>query len=203
MKGGDKMGNCCQGRGKLPVGISNRHLHLSQEDLETLFGEGHQLTATKDLSQTGQFAAEETVTLVGPKGVLQRVRVLGPTRSQTQVEISRTDAFALGVKPPVRDSGDLDKSAGVSVIGPQGCIHIKEGVVLAKRHIHMSLADAESFGVQDKDIVKVAAREGDRPLVFDQVLVRVREDFVLEMHIDTDEANAAGLSNGQEVELIL
>ncbi|MGI6037934.1 MAG: phosphate propanoyltransferase [Limnochordia bacterium] len=187
---------------RIPVGISNRHLHLSQEDLETLFGKGYELTVLKDLSQTGQYAAEETVTLVGPKGVIQRVRVLGPTRSQTQVEISLTDSFALGVKPPVRDSGDVENSPGIAIVGPVGCVQLEKGVIIAKRHIHMTSAEAAEFGVQDKDIVKVAVTEGDRALVFDQVLVRVRDDFVLELHLDTDEANAAGLRNGQLVELI-
>lgn len=189
--------------GRVPVGISNRHVHLSEEDLATLFGPGYGLTVAKDLSQTGQYAAEETVTLVGPKGVLQRVRVLGPVRSKTQVEISRTDAFALGVKPPVRDSGELVDSPGIVVVGPAGCVKLSEGVVLAKRHIHMTPAEAEKFGLKDKDYVKVAVTEGPRPLTFDNVLVRVREDFVLELHLDTDEANAACLNNGQEVDLIV
>ncbi len=188
--------------GKVPVGISNRHVHLSQGDLEKLFGQGHQLTNIKDLSQPGQFAADETVTLVGPKGVIQRVRVLGPVRSKTQVEISRTDAFALGVRPPVRDSGDLNDSAGlVTIVGPKGAVTLSEGVILAKRHIHMTPADAEAFGVKDKDIVKVRCG-GDRGLIFDQVLVRVREDFALDCHLDTDEANAAMLNNGDEVEVL-
>jgi putative phosphotransacetylase len=188
---------------RVPVGISNRHIHLSKGDLATLFGPGYELTVAKDLSQTGQYAAEETVTLVGPKGVLQRVRVLGPLRSQTQVEISRTDCFALGVKPPVRDSGDLSDSPGIVVVGPAGCVQLSEGVVLAKRHIHMTPAEAEKFGLKDKDCVKVAVTEGPRPLTFDQVLVRVRDDFVLELHLDTDEANAACLRNGQEVDVIV
>ena len=188
--------------GKVPVGISNRHVHLSQEDLERLFGEGYQLTNIKDLSQPGQFAAEETVTLVGPKGVLQRVRVLGPVRSKTQVEVSRTDAFALGVRPPVRDSGELNGSSGqVTVVGPKGAVTLSEGVILAERHIHMTPADAEAFGLKDKEIVKIRCG-GDRGLIFDQVLVRVREDFTLDCHLDTDEANAAMMNNGDAEEML-
>mgnify|MGYP000929353331 FL=1 len=188
--------------GKVKVGISNRHVHLSKGDLEKLFGEGYQLTNIKDLSQPGQFAADETVTLVGPKGVLQRVRVLGPTRANTQVEISRTDAFALGVKPPVRDSGQHEGSAGqVTVVGPQGAITLSKGVILAKRHVHMTPADATRFGVKDKDVVKIRCG-GDRGLIFDQVLVRVGESFALDCHLDTDEANAAMLNNGDEVEVL-
>ncbi|NLJ85590.1 MAG: phosphate propanoyltransferase [Firmicutes bacterium] len=188
--------------GKVKVGISNRHLHLSKADLDKLFGTGYQLTNIKDLSQPGQFAADETVTLVGPKGVIQRVRVLGPTRNQTQVEISRTDAFALGVKPPVRDSGDHEGSSGqVTVVGPQGAITLTQGVILAKRHIHMTPSDAQQFGVKDKDIVKIRCG-GPRGLIFDQVLVRVHESYTLDCHLDTDEANAAMLSNGDEVEVL-
>lgn len=186
--------------GKVPVGISNRHLHLSQSDLEALFGEGHQLTPIKDLSQTGQFAADEVVTIVTKKGALQNVRVLGPVRGSTQVEISRTDSFALGVKPPVRDSGSLDGSASITIVGPKGSLQLEQGVIIALRHIHMSPEDAKVFGVKDKDTVTVKAG-GDRGVTFNNVLVRVRDDFVLEMHIDTDEANAAGLGNGQEVEV--
>lgn len=188
--------------GKAPVGISNRHVHLSEADVDKLFGSGHKLTNIKDLSQPGQFAADETVTLVGPKGVIPRVRVLGPTRGQTQVEISRTDAFALGVKPPVRDSGDHAGSAGqVTVVGPNGAMTLSQGIILAKRHVHMTPSDAERMGLRNKDIVKVRCG-GPRALTFDQVLVRVHEDFALDCHLDTDEANAAMLSNGDEVEIL-
>lgn len=186
--------------GKVPVGISNRHLHLSQADLETLFGKGYELTPFRDLKQTGQYAAEEVVTLATKKGVIQNVRVLGPTRAATQVEISRTDAFALGVKPPVRDSGSIQDSESLTLVGPEGSVYLDEGVIIALRHIHMSPADAEQFGVKDKDLVTVKAG-GERAIVFENVLVRVREDFVLEFHIDTDEANAAGLGNNQELEV--
>lgn len=186
--------------GQVPVGISNRHIHLSQQDLETLFGEGYELTVRNNLSQTGQFAAEETLTVEGPKRSLQNVRILGPTRKETQVEVSRTDAFTLGVKPPVRDSGFLTDTPGITLIGPKGKVTLDKGVIIAQRHIHMSPADAERFGVQDKDIVSVRVG-GERGTVFNNVLIRVREDFVLEMHIDTDEANAAMLNNGELVEV--
>ena len=186
--------------GKVPVGISNRHIHLSQQDLETLFGPGYELTVRNDLSQTGQYAAEETVTVEGPKSSMANVRILGPTRKDTQIEISRTDSFALGLKPPVRDSGFLDGSPGVTLIGPKGKVTLDKGVIIAQRHIHMTEAEAESFGVKDKELVSVRVG-GERGVTFENVLVRVRNDFVLEMHIDTDEANAAILSNGQLVEV--
>lgn len=186
--------------GKVPVGISNRHIHLSQQDLETLFGPSYELTIRNDLSQTGQYAAEETVTIEGPKSSMTNVRILGPTRKETQIEVSRTDSFALGLKPPVRDSGFLTDSPGITLIGPKGKITLDKGVILAQRHIHMTEADAESFGVKDKDLISVRIG-GERGITFENVLVRVRNDFVLEMHIDTDEANAAMLGNGQLVEV--
>ncbi|MGI6673598.1 MAG: phosphate propanoyltransferase [Limnochordia bacterium] len=187
--------------GKVPVGVSNRHIHLSQEHLELLFGPGYELTVRNPLSQTGQYAAEETLTIEGPKSSIKNVRILGPVRKETQVEISRTDAFTLGLKPPVRDSGHLQDSPGLKLIGPKATLELDKGVIIAQRHIHMNEADAEAFGVKDKDIVSVRVG-GERGLIFDNVLVRVRSDFVLEMHIDTDEANAAMLGNGQMVEVL-
>lgn len=184
------------------VGVSNRHVHLSKEDLEVLFGKGYQLTPVKDLRQPGQFAAKETVTIVGPKGAIENVRVLGPIRKETQVEISRTDAFKLGLNPPVRDSGDLDGTPGIVIVGPAGVVVKNRGVILAKRHIHMHPKDAQHYGVKDKDIVKVIVEKGERRLIFDDVLVRVREDFALEFHVDTDEANAAMLNNGDLVYIV-
>jgi len=186
--------------GKVPVGVSNRHIHLSQQDLETLFGAGYELTVRNDLSQTGQFAAEETVAIEGPKSSMAKVRILGPTRKETQIEISRTDSFALGLTPPVRDSGFLEGSPGLTLVGPNGKVDLDKGVIIAQRHIHMTETDAESFGVKDKEMVSVRVG-GERGVTFDHVLVRVRNDFVLEMHIDTDEANAAMLGNGQLVEV--
>ena len=185
----------------IPVGISNRHIHLCVSDCEKLFGWDHGLTRKKDLKQTGEFAAEETVTLVGKKGVLQGVRVLGPLREVTQVEISRTDAFTLGINPPLRDSGELANSAGIVVVGPCGAITLTEGVICANRHIHMHTDDGKAFGVKDNDRVMVEV-DGPRGCIFKNVLVRVRPSFCLEFHIDTDEANAVQLKNGDHVRLL-
>ncbi len=184
------------------VGVSNRHVHLSREDVDILFGPGYQLTPIKDLGQPGQFACKETVTIVGPKGSIETVRVLGPERKETQVEVSLTDCFKLGVNPPVRDSGDLEGTPGIEIIGPNGKVVKERGVIVAKRHIHMHTSDAEKFGVKDKEIVMVAVEHGDRKLIFDDVLIRVHEKFALEFHVDTDEANAAGLKNGDNVYVI-
>ncbi len=187
---------------KVPVGISNRHLHLSEEDLHRLFGDDSCLTVKKPLSQKGQYACEELVTLVGPKGTLTNVRVLGPTRKQTQIEVSNTDARTLGIEPPVRDSGDLKSSAPIKVVGPKGQIDLAEGCIVAKRHIHINEDDAAKLGLKDKQIVKVKV-DGNRGLVFDEVLIRVHPTFVLEMHVDTDEANACSLKNGETVTLLV
>ena len=182
----------------VPVAISGRHVHLSHNDIGALFGQGYQLTKFKDLSQPGQYAAKEQVTVVGPKGVIERVRVLGPARKATQVEISRTDAFRLGVKPPVRDSGAIDGTPGITLAGPGGCIYIKQGVILAARHIHLSPQDAEVLGLMDRQRVKVRT-SGERSIVFENVLVRVHKEFSMDMHLDPDEANAAFLFFGVKV----
>jgi putative phosphotransacetylase len=184
------------------VGVSNRHVHLSREDVEILFGKDYQLTPIKDLGQPGQFACKETVIIVGPKGAIENVRVLGPERKETQVEISLTDAFKLGIMPPVRDSGDLEGTPGIVIVGPKGSVIKEKGVIVAKRHIHMHTTDAEKFGVKDKDIVKVIVEKGDRRLIFDDVLIRVSEKFALEFHVDTDEANAAMLKTGDVVYIV-
>lgn len=186
---------------KIPAGISARHVHVTQEHLELLFGPGHELTPIKDLTQPGQFAADERVTLVGPKGVIQRVRILGPVRKATQVEISRTDCYALGISAPVRESGDIEETPGIVIVGPYGPVKIDQGVIIAKRHIHFTPDDAKEFGVKDGQKVMVKT-EGERPLVFDDVVARVREDFALDLHLDTDEANAAGLKQGDMVTLL-
>ncbi|MDZ7290961.1 MAG: phosphate propanoyltransferase [candidate division KSB1 bacterium] len=193
----------------IPVGISNRHFHISQADLEILFGTGYQLSKLRDISQKGQFAANETLTVVGPKGKIEKIRIVGPTRGKTQLEISRSDAILLGLDPPVRYSGDLEGSASVRLIGPKGELDLKEGVIIAQRHIHMSPADAKKFGVKDRDRVIVAPigqvfppNSEDRTVIFDNVLIRVHESFVLDFHIDTDEANAAGLKTGDEVRIL-
>lgn len=186
---------------KLPIALSNRHIHLGQEDLNILFGEGHELTRTKDLSQPGQYACEEKVDIVGPKKTINGVRVLGPVRGRTQIEVSISDAFQLGVKPIVKNSGDVEGTPGVKVVGPKGEIDLEDGVMVAARHIHMHTTDGEKFGVKDGDIVKVKT-EGIRSVIFENVLVRVRENFALEMHVDIEEGNAAGIKNGDLVELI-
>ena len=185
----------------IPVGISARHLHVSREHLDILFGEGYQLTVMKDLSQPGQFACNERVDLVTEKGSFKNVRILGPERKQTQIEIALTDAMKLGVKPPVKDSGDLKGSPGLTIVGPKGQVKIEEGVIAACRHIHMTPAEAAEFGVKDKKFVKIACG-GDRGLIFDKVLVRVNENFALECHLDTDEGNAAILNTGNTVEIV-
>ena len=182
----------------IPVAVSARHIHLTQPVVERLFGPGHQLTPRKDLSQPGQFACEETLTVVGPKRSLEGVRVLGPTRRRNQVEISRTDEFWLGVDAPVRNSGDVAQSPGVTLVGPAGEVTLEEGLICAARHIHMTPADAEAFGVRDGDIVEVGIDSDGRDLVFGDVLIRVSPKYRLEMHVDTDEANAAELRRGAE-----
>jgi len=187
---------------KIPVAVSNRHIHLSSEDSGILFGPGYSFEKMKDLSQPGQFACKDCVTLVGPSGVRRGVRILGPIRNKTQVEISRTDSFELGLKPPVRDSGDLAGSPGIIIAGPKGAVTLKEGVICAWRHIHMTPHEAGKFGVVDKQHVKVKVG-GERGLVFENVLVRVSSAFALEMHVDTDEANAAFINNGDLLELII
>jgi putative phosphotransacetylase len=186
---------------KIPVGLSNRHLHLSQKDFETLFGQKNELTNLRDLSQPGQFAAQELITLVGPKGRLDKVRVLGPLRKATQVEVSRTDSYALGIKPPVRISGDVKDSAALKIIGPKGELELSQGVIIAQRHIHMSGDEARNFGVKDGDIVKVQV-PGKRSLIFENVMVRSGSTHRLDFHLDVDEANAAGLGQGDFVEIV-
>lgn len=185
----------------IPVGISSRHLHVHQQDLETLFGKGHSLTKTKDLSQTGQYACEETVTLVTCKSQIEKVRILGPVRKDTQVELSLTDCIKLGIQVPIRESGNLEGTPGIQIIGPSGKVLLESGVIVAARHIHMSPKDAERFCVEPGEIVS-AYVSGPRSITFNQVVIRIREDFVLDFHIDTDEANAANLKNGDTVELI-
>lgn len=184
-----------------PVGISNRHVHLSQEHIEQLFGGGYTLTKMKDLSQPGQYACEETVTLVGPKGTLEGVRVLGPSRKATQVELAITDTFKLGVNPVVRDSGQHEGTSGIELIGPKGTIRLEKGVIVAARHVHMSPDEAAKYGLQDGQRVK-AVIAGRRGGILEQVLVRINPDYVLDLHVDTDEGNAFQLKNGQSVNII-
>lgn len=180
---------------KVSVGISNRHIHVNTADLEILFGKGHQLKPTKDFSQPGQFACEEMVTLVGPKNSIAKVRILGPVRPSTQVEVSKSDSFVLGLNPPIRDSGTLTGSPGIIIEGPAGKIQLNEGVIIAQRHLHLHTDEAARFGLNDREIISIKF-EGVRETIFGQVLVRVHPNFKLDLHLDTDEANAANLANG-------
>lgn len=185
----------------VPVGVSARHIHLTQEHVEALFGEGYQLTKKKEL-MGGQYASNETVTIVGIKlRAIENVRILGPVRSKSQVEVSATDAIRLGVKAPIRESGNIAGSAPVAVVGPKGVIYLKEGCIIAKRHIHMAPKDASAAGVHDGDIVSVKA-DNERGTVFNHVQIRVDDSFTLEMHIDTDEANAAKIATGDTVRIM-
>jgi propanediol utilization protein len=184
------------------VGISNRHIHLSEPDKTVLFGQGYQLTKLKDLRQPGQFACKETVTIKGPKGEIEKVRVLGPERKQTQVEISQSDSIKLGISAPLRESGNLADSSPIAVIGPKGALELSEGAIIALRHIHMSTEEAKRYGVRDGQIVSVKVNT-PKGGVLDHVLVRSGDSHRLEMHIDTDEANAMGVQADQNVELII
>ncbi len=186
---------------KAEVGLSNKHLHLKSEDIEALFGKGHALTPKKDLKQPGQFACEEKVDIVGPKGTLKGIRILGPARSETQVELAMTDARAIGVTAPVRESGKLDGTPGVKLVGPAGEVALDHGAIIALRHIHLSPEQAAEAGVKDKEIVSIKF-EGERGVVFNNVLVRSGSGHESEIHLDTDEGNAAGLSNGALGEII-
>lgn len=186
----------------VPVGVSNRHIHLTQEHVDILFGKGYQLTPIKDLSQPGQYACKEQLTIVGPSlRPIENVRVLGPVRKASQVEISRTDSFMLKVKPPVRESGDIKGSAPVTIIGPKGVVTLNEGCIIANRHVHMSVDEGKAFGLNDGDYVTVEVN-GERRTTFYDVQVRVNQAFRLEMHIDTDDANAAGIGNGAKVKIV-
>jgi putative phosphotransacetylase len=185
----------------VPIAASNRHIHLSPDHVERLFGRGYKLTKLKDLSQPGQFAAKETVTLIGPKGKIPNVRVLGPARGKTQVEVSLYDGFTLGVTPPIRSSGEMQGSEAITIQGPRGQIFIEEGLICAARHIHMNTTDSEVFGLKHGDVVQVKI-DGERGIIFSGVLIRVSPKYKLEMHIDLDEANAANIKNGQFGEII-
>ena len=185
----------------VPVGVSNRHIHLSHEHVEALFGPGYQLTKKKEL-MGGQFACNECCTIVGLKlRAIENVRVLGPARKSTQVEISTTDARKLGINVPVRESGDVKGSAPIAIVGPKGAVYCEEGCIVAARHIHMSPADAEACGVKDGEYVSVKVNN-ERGTTFNNVKIRVDESFTLEMHIDTDEANASEIKQGDKVAVI-
>lgn len=187
---------------KILVEISARHVHVSEEHLAILFGEGYKLTPKKDLSQPGQFACEERVDLVGERGTLKNVTILGPTRPFSQVEITATEARTLGVKALIRESGLIDGTFGCTLVGPQGSVMLDKGVIVAKRHIHVTPSEASVYGVSDKEIIMVKVTSDDRSLIYGDVVVRVSEKFAAAMHIDTDEANAAGLSGAVFGEII-
>ncbi len=186
---------------KIPVALSNRHCHLRQADIETLFGPGHELSSMKPLSQPGQFAAAETVEVVGPKGSIPGVRVLGPARGDSQVELSVTDGFVLGVALPVRVSGDVESTPGGHLIGPRGAVRLDQGLIVAARHIHLEPAHAAAAELQDQQRVAVRAL-GKRGLIFEEVAIRISDKFKTEMHLDTDEGNAAYVRPGDVVEII-
>lgn len=186
----------------VPVGVSNRHIHLSAAHVEALFGKGYELQPMKELSQPGQYACKEQLTIIGPSmRPIEKVRVLGPVRKATQVEISRTDSYTLKVKAPVRESGSIAGTPGLTIVGPKGVVTISEGCIIANRHIHMSPADGQAFGVKDGEYVNVEV-DGERRTKWYDVQVRVHPDFRLEMHVDTDDANAVGLPCGSQVRVV-
>lgn len=193
----------CEVRGRsvqerrVPIGISNRHVHLSPEDLQKLFGDSYSLALKKRLTQPGEFAAEETVTLIGPRGRIENVRILGPLRKQTQVEVSVTDCFQIGIKPIVRDSGQLENTPGLTLLSKRGSLELEKGVIVAGRHIHLHPEDAKQWDLKHGDKVRVKV-EGERRVIFDQVLVRVSNNYRKEMHLDTDEANAVFINSSSE-----
>ena len=185
----------------IPIGVSNRHVHLCREDVNLLFGKEYELTKLNDLKQPGQFAAKEVVTIRGPKGQLEKVRILGPLREETQVEISVTDSFKLGIKPPIKESGKLENTPGITIIGPKASVETSKGTIVALRHIHVPAKVAQKLNIKDKDIVSVEIN-GDRKAILGSVLVRVSDKYVLEMHVDMDEANACYLKNGDLVKIV-
>jgi propanediol utilization protein/ethanolamine utilization cobalamin adenosyltransferase len=184
------------------IGVSNRHIHLSQSDLEVLFGAGYQLTKKKELSQPGQYAAKETLDLTGPKGTIDHVRILGPVRKASQIEISVSDSIKLGLEPPVRDSGDIDATPGIVLEGPKGTLELKKGVIIAKRHLHLDPATAKELGLKDRDVITAELRT-ERPILLEGIGVRVSDQYATDLHIDVDEANAALAKNGDKAVLIL
>ncbi|MBI5631431.1 MAG: phosphate propanoyltransferase [Elusimicrobia bacterium] len=186
----------------IPVGVSNRHAHFTQEHWDALFGKARQPRKFRSVKQPGFWACYETVAVEGPKGKIENVRLIAPHRPKTQIEISQTDAQALGLRPPIRDSGKLEGSAPVRVIGPAGTLEIKEGLIIARRHIHFHPLEAQAMGIKDGEVVRVRAGVGGpRELVFEQVLCRISDQFSLEFHLDTDEANAAWIKNGEKVNI--
>jgi len=184
------------------IGVSNRHIHLSQSDADILFGKNHEFKVLKFLSQPWQYACAEVLTIQWPKKAIEKVRVLWPLRSQTQVEISITDSFVLGVQAPIRLSGDLKESSPITIVGPEGTVELSKWLIIAKRHLHMHTDEAKEFGLVNNQIITVKAGSSERSVIFDQVVVRVSDRYALDMHIDTDEANAAGIKNGDNWEIV-
>ena len=180
---------------KILIEVSARHVHVTTEDLETLFGKGYQLTPKKDLSQPGQYAAAERVDLVGPRSTLKNVSILGPVRSASQVEVSMSDARTLGLNPSIRESGNIDGTIGVQLVGPAGTVTLDKGLIVAKRHVHLTPEAAEAQGVVNGQVVEIKVHTDDRSMTFGDVVIRVSEKFAPAMHIDTDEANAAGITS--------
>lgn len=184
----------------IPVGVSNRHAHFSEQHFHMLFGESATITEQRPLSQPGHYAAKETVTIVGPKGVIQQVRILGPFRNETQIEISQTDGFTLGIHPPIRLSGDVNRTPGITIVGPVGSVTIHEGLIIPKNHVHMSEKEAQQFGVNSGDTLTLLSAK--RAIIFHDVVVRVDQSYRLECHLDLDEANAGHLSTGDHLKVI-
>ena len=186
---------------RVPIGVSARHVHLSEEHISILFGTGYELKPFKPLSQPGEFSAQETVIVEGPSGKFENVRILGPARSRTQIEISRTDSYTLGIPAPLRDSGDLDGTPGAVIRGPNGAVTLQEGVIVSARHIHLHTKDAEAWNIRDRQLLRVRVG-GERSLIFENVMARISDRFALNMHIDTDEANACGVKTGDLAEIL-
>lgn len=189
------------GKRFVPAAASNRHIHVSAQDLETLFGKGYALKSSRALSQPGQFAAEETVSIAGPKGKIDNVRVLGPARGSTQAELFLADTFRLGIAPVIRISGDIEGTPGATVIGPKGTVELTKGVIVAMRHVHLSAGQAAFLGLQNGDRVRIR-KDGARALIFEDVPVRCGEGHHLELHLDMEEANAGAIQNGELLEIV-
>lgn len=201
VKGKEKSNSCQDNSSEIPVGVSNRHVHLSQKDLESIFGEGYELMKLKDLSQPGQYACNETVTICGPKGAIERVRVLGPTRSKTQVEVLVGDCIKLGAIPHVKLSGDLCKTPGITLVGPKGSVQVEEGLIVAQRHIHMTPTDAKNLDVHDGEIVSIKF-DNLRGGIYANVAIRANDASKLECHLDIEEANAMGINSKSKVTIV-
>lgn len=200
----EEVGISESGKPTVTCNVSNRHIHLTEKDFETLFGKGAQPTPRNMLMQPGQFASKETVSLIAGRGrAIENVRILGPLRKYTQIEISRTDAFYLGIRPPVRNSGDVKGSAAGTLIGPKGTLVLSEGIIIADRHIHTPPEIAQRFGLANNQMIRVRIGNTEKPTILEQVRIRVLDEFLLEMHLDTDDANATGVQNGHRVEMLV